>query len=417
MGEISDLRDELGAAFPEGVRVVRADEVEPQSVDWLWEGRIPRAELTLLVGDAGLGKSALTCDLAARVTRGQLGGTPADVVIASAEDSAAHTIVPRLIAAGARLSKVHFVTVVTDGIEGGIVLPDDIQDLQAKIIEVNAELVIIDPVVAHLSARIDSHRDHSVRVALSPLARLAARTGAAIVGIGHLNKGDSSNVIARINGSTAFFAAARSVLLFAADPPDSESDRALAHAKSNLSAHAVTLRYRVEKRVIEPSGEPIETIVLVLIGVAPEMNAGRLLRPDDPAERPQQDMAAETILAELEDGEQAWKAITAVLKAEGISERTGQRARDELRHAGVIDRYKAGLQSGWMWRLSEDDREPGQSENAAQNEPSQANFEDSHDLGVANFGGQVNPPVRPQLETPRSSARFDTPPEGSGSDR
>ena len=59
--------------------------------------------------------------------------------------------------------------------------------------------------------------------------------------------------------------------------------------------------------------EPIETIALVRIGDAPEVNAERLLRPEDPAERPQRDLAAETILAELEDGEQPGKAITPVL--------------------------------------------------------------------------------------------------------
>lgn len=37
---------------------------------WLWPGRIPRAAVTLLVGDPGRGKSLLTLDVAARVTTG-----------------------------------------------------------------------------------------------------------------------------------------------------------------------------------------------------------------------------------------------------------------------------------------------------------------------------------------------------------
>jgi putative DNA primase/helicase len=44
------------------------NELQPQSLDWLWPNRIPLAKLTLLIGDPGLGKSLLAADLAARVT-------------------------------------------------------------------------------------------------------------------------------------------------------------------------------------------------------------------------------------------------------------------------------------------------------------------------------------------------------------
>ena len=45
--------------------------VRPERVAWLWPGRIPRGKLTILDGDPGLGKSVLTMDLAARVSRGR----------------------------------------------------------------------------------------------------------------------------------------------------------------------------------------------------------------------------------------------------------------------------------------------------------------------------------------------------------
>ena len=43
--------------------------VKPSDVSWLWPGRIPRGKVTLLAGDPGLGKSFVTMDLAARVSR------------------------------------------------------------------------------------------------------------------------------------------------------------------------------------------------------------------------------------------------------------------------------------------------------------------------------------------------------------
>ncbi len=45
-------------------------DVESEDVDWLWENRIARKAMTILDGDPGLGKSTLTLDLAARVSRG-----------------------------------------------------------------------------------------------------------------------------------------------------------------------------------------------------------------------------------------------------------------------------------------------------------------------------------------------------------
>jgi putative DNA primase/helicase len=51
-------------------------EVIEESVEWLWEGRIPLGKLTVIDGDPGTGKSALTTDLAARVSTGREMPTP-----------------------------------------------------------------------------------------------------------------------------------------------------------------------------------------------------------------------------------------------------------------------------------------------------------------------------------------------------
>src|SRR5829696_10477284 len=45
-------------------------EVEPERIEWLWPGRIPLGKLTVVDGDPGLGKSAMTLDIAARVSAG-----------------------------------------------------------------------------------------------------------------------------------------------------------------------------------------------------------------------------------------------------------------------------------------------------------------------------------------------------------
>src|SRR5262245_18675880 len=88
-------------------------EVQSRPVNWLWDGRIPYAKVTLLDGEPGSGKSLLALDLAARVSRGAAmphsrvkPAGPANVVLFNEDDNLADTIRPRLEAAGADLTRI-----------------------------------------------------------------------------------------------------------------------------------------------------------------------------------------------------------------------------------------------------------------------------------------------------------------------
>ena len=50
--------------------LVRASDVEPVQVSWLWQSWLPVGKLVLLEGDPGCGKSSIAIDLAARLTSG-----------------------------------------------------------------------------------------------------------------------------------------------------------------------------------------------------------------------------------------------------------------------------------------------------------------------------------------------------------
>ncbi len=140
-------------------------EVEPLPVEWLWRGRIPRGAITILDGDPGLGKSTLTLDLAARVTTARpmpdgTEGVPGGVVLLSAEDDVARTIVPRLRAAGADCSRVVAFSAVADkdGKEDIPSFPSDLSALEEAIERVGAVLVIIDPLVAYLDDKVNANK-------------------------------------------------------------------------------------------------------------------------------------------------------------------------------------------------------------------------------------------------------------------
>src|SRR6187200_906344 len=103
-----------------GAIVVSAASIPPIPLDPVWSGVLWAGKPTLLCGDPGLGKSMLTADIAARVTTGEPWPCsaerrePADVLMLSAEDDPADTLVPRLIAAGADLKRVSFISGVNE---------------------------------------------------------------------------------------------------------------------------------------------------------------------------------------------------------------------------------------------------------------------------------------------------------------
>ena len=71
--QLAELANEARLAAPTGgggeILECFAD-IEPQDLRWLWPARIPLGKLTTISGDPGLGKSFLTLDIAARVSRG-----------------------------------------------------------------------------------------------------------------------------------------------------------------------------------------------------------------------------------------------------------------------------------------------------------------------------------------------------------
>ncbi|CAN5794626.1 hypothetical protein BH24ACT25_BH24ACT25_04750 [soil metagenome] len=199
----------------DGVSSISFEDIEPEAIGWLWPGYVPLGMLTLLVGDPGLGKSLLTCELAARTSRA--GGS---VLLASAEDSKGATVRPRLEAADADLGRVYSISLRRDGVEEGIALPDDVAELEQLVVDRAARLVVIDPLMAHLPEAVNSWRDQSVRRALAPLHRMAEAHGCAVLVVAHLNKDRQGHALYRTGGSVGIPAAVRSALLLARDPDD-----------------------------------------------------------------------------------------------------------------------------------------------------------------------------------------------------
>ncbi|HCF85849.1 MAG TPA: hypothetical protein DEV72_11675, partial [Ktedonobacter sp.] len=231
-----------------------ASEVKEEPVDWLWKRRIARGCFTLLVGDPGLGKSTIIANIIAANTTGR--GLPDNnemkqggVILMSPEDSMSMTVVPRLRAAGANLKKVLLLNEVEDFDSDGqpymrpVSFPEDAHILAEAIKDVGATLAIIDPVLSMLNGKIDAHKDHAVRQALTQVTRVADQHKCALLGVVHLNKGQNANALYRSSSSIAFIAMARVGLFVVPDPDSDEGGGVLVNHKNNLAPTALSLRY------------------------------------------------------------------------------------------------------------------------------------------------------------------------------
>lgn len=361
------------AARPGRSGLVPLAGVVARPVRWLWPGRVPLGKLTVLDGDPGLGKSALTLDLAARVSAGRpmpdesradrsassgqaLAG-PRGVVLLSAEDGLDDTIRPRLEVAGAELGRISALTSVRGGRPGrgrgaapsrGMPrLPtlDDLEALREAIEEVSAALVIVDPIMAYLPGGVDSSKDSDVRSVLARLAGLAEAEGAAVLVVRHLNKSGRGGPLYRGGGSIGIIGAARSGLLVAPDPDDETgARRVLASSKVNLAARPDSLAYHVE------AGEN-GALRVVWEGTVGHTAASLIdgQRERDGGERGALAEAQEVLRQILASGPKNAAVVQTEARAAGISERTLRRARKVL--GAVLT--KEGYQGAWTWALAE----------------------------------------------------------------
>jgi hypothetical protein len=211
--------------------------------------------ITMFAGDPKLGKSFVTLALAAAVSRGlplphsNLPDRPASAILMSAEDDPARTIAPRLVAAGADLSKVHILESIklADGFESLPSLRADIDRVSAAAARLgDCRLIVIDPVAAYLKG-VDDNRNTALRGVLSPLKSLAERLRAAVVLVSHLTKTTSRSGKHRIIGSIAYLGACRASFLFVPDPRDPSGRRVLMFDNGgNAAPLAPTLSYTIE---------------------------------------------------------------------------------------------------------------------------------------------------------------------------
>lgn len=331
--------------------LIRLADVEPQSVEWLWQDRIPLGKLTVIQGDPKQGKSLLTIDIATRVSTGNpfpdepdTRRKPGGVVLLNAEDDLADTVRPRLDAAGADVSRVTALSgVERSKARGGprwFTLADIDHLEEAILATADCRVVILDPVSAY-EGKIDGHRNGEVRGLLGPLAALAAKHRVAIILVTHLNKGGSGGkAIYRATGSLAWNAAARAIFIVGSDPVDPER-RVVLPVGGNLARDPSGLAFRIVGDVprVEWFSGPVNLSADDLVRSEPE-GSGRESREGE---------ATEWLRFALADGPIPATEVRERADADGIKWRTLERAKSAL---GIVPTREGFGDSGrWVWAL------------------------------------------------------------------
>jgi hypothetical protein len=103
---------------------------------------------------------------------------------------------------------------------------------------------MVDPLMAHLPVQVNSWKDQMVRQALAPLHGLAEETGAAVLVVAHLNKGQGTDPLHRLGGSIGIPAAARSVLLLGRSRVPRRAGARFSLTRGGLTLERLALQHR-----------------------------------------------------------------------------------------------------------------------------------------------------------------------------
>jgi len=230
------------------MQIKPVSQVQRREIDWLWTGRLALGKLASLSGDTDLGKSFIALDLCTRLSRnwpmpdGSAAPGPANSMYLYVEDGQEDTVRPRLDSLGADIDRV-FVPDLNDADEL-MLLPRDLDQLDAMLVEHEAKLVVLDPMMAFLDHTMQSFNEQSVRRLLTPLKMLAEKRHCTILLVRHLNKAVTLPALYRGAASMALSSGCRSAWLVA-HMPDGDGRCVMAQQKNNNAPTQPSLVYEV----------------------------------------------------------------------------------------------------------------------------------------------------------------------------
>jgi hypothetical protein len=337
-----------------GLRLIPMAGIKPRQVRWLWEERIPMGTISVTSGKPGIGKSQFAAWLTAEVTNGTLDGdlhgSPGNVLYVFIEDSLDQTLIPRMMAAGADMSRVFMVETTADRDRSYV--PDVIKDLdkiEAAIVRHDIALVVFDPLVA--AVKVDRNKSDEVRASLQKLTAMADRTGVAVHGLMHFRKQAADDMLTMIGGSGDWGAVIRAALGFAASADDDDPHTVVSQIKNNLGrGNLDSLRFTIQGVTVGTGMNVVETSRLVWSGVS-EWTAQEVSQQKDTGEaRTKIDACIDWLTELLSLGPMEKASIIVTDEAENKKPFGDVMLKRAAKKMGMIQE-RAGFGKGSVWSL------------------------------------------------------------------
>jgi hypothetical protein len=348
---------------------IRAEDVEPEVVEFLWGQRVPKGMITTVAGQADQGKGLFASRVASDVSKGKdgVGGEqpPVNVLYSAAEDSFGMMTRPRLEAAGADLNRI---------LLWRFAIPKNGPELSQIVVEQEIGLIVMDPFASHLSNGISRHSDN-VRQVLGPLTELIESTGTAVLIIEHVLKRvpQTSSPLGAIGGSGSGLPAASRAAYVFGKHPDDEDQRVLAPAKFNIGAWPKALAFELDVEDIAEVGDVPSLVIDDELMAFDGMKLFDRKKGDSKVGRPndKRQAAAEWLTKYLaSNGVSLSSKIQEDAKQYGMSSKTLRRAAEDM---GVVKAPPGGGRN-CTWDLPDDVKEmmgllDTEDEDGAEDEP------------------------------------------------
>lgn len=327
--------------------------------------------LVIFGGRPAAGKSTGARWFAADATNGTLPGawygSPVGVAWIGTEESESYMMKPGLRAAGADLSKVVIPEVEIHHQGDETVVPILRQlNMDAFAEECRAagiKVVVLDPLMSAVGSQTDVNRSNEVRARLEPWVKLAEDIDGVVIGIAHLKKSFTGDVVAALNGSSAFGEVARTIFGFAKDDNAEDGTRLMSHAKSSIGPETLSYTYTLEPVEVTTDSGKTATMSRFVLGEETDRTVSDALReaaagpaPASPGNKPMSDKAA--MLVQILTGPDG--ALLEVTKDDavaqmgeaGYSADQTRRAREELAKRCRIGKpFRNGNSGPYFWKL------------------------------------------------------------------
>ena len=302
---------------------------------------IPADNITLLVGDGGIGKGFFACHLAAAVTNGGYcilddvkehipERQPGRVLFINAEDSFSRITKRRLDSARADHTKI----ITADEDRPVPMISDIIEQIQRW----RPRLAVIDPLQSFIPSGAAMERRNVMRKIMQPLQQIAAACECAVLIVMHTNKRAGAYGRNRVADSADMWDIARSVFILG-EVGDEDKTIYISNEKSSYGDRLPTQLCRIEN-----NGRGVG---IVSVGTTSKSDRDFIQERDrHPGGRPatKRNEAMQIVIDEIKNkgGSMSGRDLKQIAEQNDISEKTLRNARAELINAGRLEVIHTG---------------------------------------------------------------------------